>query len=109
MKIFKERITLELDELHEDSVGVEIPYHVERIENDNSEVIWFGLETNWKCVDGNWHVLNGGEWVESDKPTYEKLFESAKREKYRKKVANEQKKHLTVDLVNVLPKSIGRY
>ena len=68
--------TLEVDELLEDSIGVTTPYYVTRrvTFGDSTEVVWYGLETNWKTIDGVWHQLEKGDWVEWKKPAYESLY-----------------------------------
>lgn len=73
MKIHKTNTWLELTELYEDSKGITIPYYVERQENDK-EVVWFGLETNWKKIEGIWNILYKGNWEESNAPKYEKIY-----------------------------------
>ena len=72
MKIHRVNTWLELEELYEDS-KVSIPYYVERKEEKN-EVVWFGLETNWKKISGVWHILNKGNWEESNPPKYEEIY-----------------------------------
>ena len=68
--------TLEVDELLEDSIGVSIPYYVTRsvTVGDVNEIVWYGLETNWKTIDGVWHELKRGSWIKCKKPKYESLF-----------------------------------
>jgi len=73
MKIHKIKTWLELTELYEDSKGITKPYYVERQES-NKEVIWFGLETNWKMIGGVWHILYKGDWKKSNAPKYEEIF-----------------------------------
>lgn len=72
-KIHKESSIIELDELYEESKGVTIPYYVQR-EEQNKEIVWFGLETNWKTIKGKWHILNKGKWEEGSMPEYEKIY-----------------------------------
>jgi hypothetical protein len=73
MEIYKTSNWLKLNELYEDSKGITIPYFVERLEIDK-EVIWFGLETNWKMKNGVWYILYKGSWKESDEPKYEEIY-----------------------------------
>ena len=70
-------------------------YHIERHESYKGEIVWFGLDTNWKKeADGNWTVLAtnpdakplekylpqivyGNDrtyWKECEMPVYEKLY-----------------------------------
>ena len=73
MKIHKTNSWLELNELYEDSKFIDKPYYVERQEKDK-EIVWFGLETNWKTINGTWHILNKGNWEESNQPKYEEIY-----------------------------------
>lgn len=73
MKIHKISSWLELNTLYENSKGITIPYYIERQEK-SKEIIWFGLETNWKTINGIWHILNRGNWEESNPPKYEELY-----------------------------------
>jgi hypothetical protein len=72
-KIYRKEITLELTELFENSIGISFPYYVSRVEKDD-EVIWFGLETNWKLVNNQWYCLVKSDFVKCEEPEYEKLF-----------------------------------
>lgn len=73
MKIHKTKSWLELNELYENSKFIDKPYYVERQEK-NKEIVWFGLETNWKTIDGTWYILNKGNWEESNQPKYEEIY-----------------------------------
>lgn len=73
MKIHKINTWLELTELYEDSKGITKPYYVERQES-NKEIIWFGLETNWKMIGSVWYILYKGDWKESNAPKYEEIY-----------------------------------
>ena len=73
MKIHKTNSWLELNELYEDSKFIDKPYYIRRLEKDK-EIVWFGLETNWKTISGTWHILNKGNWEESDQPKYEEIY-----------------------------------
>lgn len=73
MKIHKESTWLELDELYENSKGVDLPYYVER-SSSNGIIVWFGLETNWKYFNDSWHILRDGSWVKSSAPKYEEIY-----------------------------------
>lgn len=53
----------------------ESPYEIERTEED-SIIIWWGLKTNWKMVDGKWYHLIDMEFVECEEPEYEKIYKS---------------------------------
>jgi hypothetical protein len=75
-------VTLKLDKLYERSSGVDIPYYITR-RQENGEVVWFGFENNWKFFDNKWHILNKNEWVVSEKPIYEELYEFYSREELR--------------------------
>jgi len=76
MKIVKQSIWLELDEFYEKTLTfiVSIPYYIERLEEDN-EIIWFGLETNWKKNSDIWYILDKGDWLECNIPHYEKSYQ----------------------------------
>ena len=73
MKIHKINTWIELTEIYEDSKGITKPYYVERQES-NKEVIWFGLETNWKMIGGVWYILYKGDWKKSSTPKYEEIY-----------------------------------
>ena len=79
MKIHKTNTWLELTELYEDSKGITKPYYVERQEKDK-EIVWFGLETNWKMIEGTWHILYKGDWKESNTPKYEEIYLKLKKQ-----------------------------
>lgn len=72
--IEKQITVMKFDELHEEVKYVDTPYFVERKE-ENGEIVWYGLETNWKYSDGKWFVLVRMIWEECEKPKYEELYE----------------------------------
>lgn len=74
-------------------------YEIERLINEDGEIIWFGLSVNWKKTkDGTWTVLSENEnakplvkylpeivygsdriyWKECETPIYEQLFNDLK-------------------------------
>ena len=73
MKIHKTNTWLELKDLYEDSKYIDKPYYVERLEKDE-EIVWFGLETNWKTINGIWYILNFPNWEKSNIPKYEEIY-----------------------------------
>lgn len=77
-------------------------YKVERIENGDGEVIWFGIEVNWKKKPGeSWTILSTNEeakpldeylpdivygedrtyWKQCGMPVYEKMYLEYQNEK----------------------------
>lgn len=57
-------------------------YHIERVEYQNGQTVWFGQGTNWvKAAGGSaWTRLgDGGEFFPCPTPIYEILYESIKK------------------------------
>lgn len=75
MKLVKAKFILEMQDFYEENVlGVDIPYFVERLEYP-SEIVWLGLETNFKNKNGRWYKLKKGKWVRCKTPNYEIKFQ----------------------------------
>lgn len=74
-RIHEKKTVLKLSEFYEKSVGVSSPYYVSRLEKNSGEIVWFGLETNWRFFDGQWYVLKHMEWEPCEEPEYEKIYE----------------------------------
>lgn len=66
---------MKFDEFYEKTSFVDLPYFVSRQE-ENGEIVWFGLETNWRFFNGRWYILIKSDWVECEKPKYEILYEA---------------------------------
>ena len=76
MKIIKKTFLVEVPETLEKGSAKIIcdkPYLIERTEIDN-EVIWWGYNTNWKSINGEWYMLIGNKFVPCDEPEYEIEF-----------------------------------
>lgn len=73
--IHRQTTVMKFDEFYEKTSFVDLPYFVSRQE-ENGEVVWFDLETNWKFFNGKWHILIKSEWIECEKPKYELLYEA---------------------------------
>lgn len=96
MKIISTTTVLELPETLETGsakIMCDKPYRIERIENNNGDVIWFGYSKNWHKTDGIWYELVDTDFVECNIPEYEKLYLELNKKKYRKvkleKITNE--------------------
>ena len=77
MKIDRVETTVEMNHFVEkDVIGVSTPYFVRRIAYPN-KIVWLGLNTNWTFENGNWHQLEGSEFVKSDTPEYELEYQKA--------------------------------
>jgi hypothetical protein len=76
MKIIKKTYLVEFPETIENGsskILCDKPYYIERTETDG-EVIWWGCNTNWKSINGEWYMLIAGEFVPCDEPEYEIEF-----------------------------------
>ena len=50
-------------------------YHIERLEKEDGEVVWFGINTNWvKSPGKNWTKLDCGEFEPCEAPIYEEMY-----------------------------------
>ena len=91
----KVRITtiLELTEpLEKCNYITDRPYQIERTE-ENGQIIWYGIDTNWKFKDNQWYKLENAHFVPCVIPEYEKLYLELDKKKSRRekieKIENE--------------------
>lgn len=74
MKKIAKKELFEIHNFYEETSFNDLPYSVERIE-ENDEIIWLGLEKNWKYSNNKWFVLIKQQWEEmNEEPIYEKLY-----------------------------------
>lgn len=75
MIIKETTFTLELDYFIEANViGCDVPYFVTRIVRPE-EIVWLGLETNWRYKNEQWERLEKGKFVACEVPEYELKYQ----------------------------------
>lgn len=75
MKIIKTKYEIEMHDFFEkDVIGVDIPFYVTRLEYPE-EIVWLGLNTNWKKKKERWYQLKNNKWVRCKTPKYETKFQ----------------------------------
>lgn len=82
MRIVSNNISVEVFDNIENDSFVDIPFYVNRTESEHV-INWFGLNTNWKYIksEKTWYKLKGSDFVKSDIPEYEKMYQKAIRNK----------------------------